>query len=56
MLLVEVVANAMLLVSALIALFLVLNKVMQRVVDHGFARIARVEAQGLDEKLRRLNG
>lgn len=54
MLMVEIVANAFMLIIALVVGGLILNRVMRRVVDNSFAKIARVESQYLDEQLRHL--
>jgi len=55
MLLIEVVANSMILALTLIVVLVILNRLLQRVVDLSFARTARAEASNLDEQLRQLN-
>ena len=56
MLLIEFVAATMCLILALTVGGLALNWLMQRMVEASFAKMARVEAQNLDEQLRRFNG
>ena len=55
MLLIEVVANSMILVVMLIVGFVVLHRLLRRGVEISFARMARAEASKLDEQLRQLN-
>lgn len=55
MLLIEVVANSMLLILGLLIGFIVLNRLLQRAVELSFAKTARTEASDLDDQLRRLN-
>ena len=55
MLLIEVVANSMILALTLIVVLVILNRLLRRVVDVSFARTARAEASNLDEQLRQLN-
>lgn len=54
--LIEFVAATMLLIIALTVGGLALNWLLQRMVEANFAKVARVEAEDLDEKFRRLNG
>ena len=56
MMLIEFVAATMCLVIALTIGGLSLNWLMQRMVEASYARMARVEAEDLDEKFRRFNG
>lgn len=55
MLLIEVVANFMLVVLMLIVGGLLLNRVLQVAVGASFAKTARAEASDLDDQLRGLN-
>lgn len=55
MLLIEVVANSMLVILALTFGLSMLNRLLQRAVEISFANTARVEAQQLDDELRRLD-
>ena len=56
MLLIEFVAATMCLILALTVGGLALNWLMQRMVEASFAKMARVEAQNLDEQFRRFDG
>lgn len=56
MLLIEFVAATLCLVIALTVGGLALNWLMQRMVEASFAKMARVEAQDIDEQFRRFNG
>lgn len=56
MMLIEFVAATMLLIIALAVGGTALNYLMQRMVEASFAKMARVEAQDLDEQFRRFNG
>ncbi len=56
MMLIEFVAATMMFIIALTIGGLALNWLMQRIVEASFAKVARVEAQDLDEQFRRLNG
>ncbi len=55
MLMVEIVANALMLTVALVVGGLMFNRVMKLVVERSFAKIARVESRNLDEQLRHLS-
>ena len=55
MLMIEVVANSMLVLVALILGVTVLGRLLQRAVDVTFANTARVEASQLDDEFRRFN-
>lgn len=52
MLMVELVANVLMLTLALIGSALFLNRIMQALVERSFARVARIESRDLDEQLR----
>ncbi len=54
MLLIEAVANTLLLVVAIGVTLVLFNKVVAKVVENSFAKIAKVEASHLDEQLRLL--
>ena len=56
MMMIEFVAATMLLIIALTVGGFALNWLLQRMVEANFAKVARVEAEDLDEKFRRLNG
>ncbi len=56
MMLIEFVAATMCLAIALTVGGIALNWLMQRMVDASFAKMARVEAQDIDEQFRRFNG
>lgn len=56
MMLIEFVAAMMLLAISLTLGGVALNRLLQQLVEASFAKMARVEAQDLDEKFRRMNG
>ena len=55
MLMVEIVANTLLVLVALVGGGLMLNRAMKVLVERNFAKIARVESRDLDEQLRYLS-
>lgn len=55
MLMIEVVANSMLVIVALVVGVSLLGRVLQRAVHVSFAKTAQSEASQLDEDLRRFN-
>lgn len=55
MLMIEVVANSMLVLVALVLGVSLLGRVLQRAVNVSFAKTAQAEAAQLDEELRRFN-
>lgn len=56
MMMIEFVAATMMFTIVLAVGGFALHCLMQRVVEASFAKMARVEAQDLDEKFRRMNG
>lgn len=54
MLAIEVIASSMFLVVSLILCGVALTRLLDRVVLHTHARIARIEAQSIDEKYRQI--
>lgn len=55
MLMIEVVANSMLILVALVLGISLLNRLLQRAVEISFASTAKAESADLDEELRRLD-
>lgn len=55
MLLIEALANTMLLLIAISIVLVGLNRILGRVMEVQFAKIAEAEASHLDEQLRNLN-
>lgn len=55
MLMIEVVANSMMVLVALVVGMLLFNRALHRVVEVSFAKTAQVEASRLDDELRHLN-
>ena len=54
MLAIEVIASSMFLIVGLIIGGVVLTRALERFVQHTHARLARIEAQDLDEKFRQI--
>ncbi len=54
MLLIQALANTMLLAILIAGGLVLMNRILQRVVENSFAKIAAAEAQHLDEQLRGL--
>lgn len=55
MLMIEVVANSLMVLIALVLGMLLFNRLLQRAVEMSFAKTARVEASRLDDELRHLD-